>query len=254
MFTDPLTRVGGEKCSYHLPTYEALKGIAKSIYWKPTFVWHIDQVRVMRRIRTQTKGVKPINFGGIFPSKRNPRKKEEPPNTLAIYTYLTGDASPETHEPRIEYQIRAHFEWNKHRPELERDRNDGKHFEIAKRSLERGGRQDIFLGTRECQGYVEPCEFGSGEGEYDHDGELLYGFMFHSFDYPDETGENKLASNFWQPKLVNGVLSFPRPDEIPARHKKEIRAMMPKAFGVEQNLQYVENESKQYAASIGDGA
>jgi CRISPR-associated protein Cas5d len=61
----------------------------------------------------------------------------------------------------VEYQVRAHFEWNQHRPELERDRNDGKHFEIAKRSLERGGRQDIFLGTRECQGYVEPCEFGS---------------------------------------------------------------------------------------------
>lgn len=26
LFTDPLTRVGGEKCSYHVPTYEALKG------------------------------------------------------------------------------------------------------------------------------------------------------------------------------------------------------------------------------------
>ena len=37
LFTDPLTRIGGEKCSYHVPTYEALKGIAKSIYWKPTF-------------------------------------------------------------------------------------------------------------------------------------------------------------------------------------------------------------------------
>ena len=24
MFTDPLTKVGGEKCSYHIPTYEAL--------------------------------------------------------------------------------------------------------------------------------------------------------------------------------------------------------------------------------------
>ena len=48
LFTDPLTKVGGEKCSYHIPTYEALKGIAKSIYWKPTFIWHIDEVRVMR--------------------------------------------------------------------------------------------------------------------------------------------------------------------------------------------------------------
>ena len=237
MFTDPLTRVGGEKCSYHLPTYEALKGIAKSIYWKPTFIWHIDQVRLMKRIRTQTKGVKPLDFGGG--------------NTLAIYTYLTGDPDSATGEPRVEYQVRAHFEWNEYRPELARDRNDGKHFEIARRSLERGGRQDIFLGTRECQGYVEPCELGSGAGECDRDGELQYGFMFHSFNYPDETGENKLSSNFWRSKFVNGIVSFPRPSEIAPEHRKEIRAMAPKAFGLEQNLQYVETEAEQYSASMG---
>jgi CRISPR-associated protein Cas5d len=237
MFTDPLTRVGGEKCSYHLPTYEALKGIAKSIYWKPTFIWHIDSVRVMKRICTQTKGMKPLDYCGG--------------NTLAIYTYLTGDPGPETREPRVEYQVRAHFEWNLHRPELERDRIDGKHFEIANRSLERGGRQDIFLGTRECQGYVEPCDFGSGNGEYDDLDELQYGLMFHSFDYPDETGEDRLASNLWRPKLVHGVLTFPRPNEIPAGHKRDIRAMGVKRFGLEQNLQYVETEAQQYAASIG---
>jgi CRISPR-associated protein Cas5d len=238
MFTDPLTRVGGEKCSYHLPTYEALKGIAKSIYWKPTFIWHIDRVRVMKRIRTQTKGVKPLDYGGG--------------NTLAIYTYLTGDADPATQEPRIEYQVSAHFEWNFHRPELERDRNDGKHFEIARRSLERGGRQDIFLGTRECQGYVEPCEFGIGKGDYDDTGELQYGLMFHSFGYPDETGENKLTSDFWAPLLDDGVIDFHRPD---ARHvQKEIRAMSAKRFGVDENLQYVETEAQQCAASNGGDA
>ena len=63
LFSDPLTRVGGEKCSYHVPTYEALKGITKSIYWKPALVWVIDEVRVMNPIRTQTKGTKPLIFG-----------------------------------------------------------------------------------------------------------------------------------------------------------------------------------------------
>ena len=33
LFSDPVTRVGGEKSSYHLPTYEALKGIVHSVYW-----------------------------------------------------------------------------------------------------------------------------------------------------------------------------------------------------------------------------
>lgn len=64
LFTDPLTKTGGEKCSYHIPTYEALKGIAKSVYWKPTFIWVIDKVRIMRCIRTQSKSVKPLDYGG----------------------------------------------------------------------------------------------------------------------------------------------------------------------------------------------
>ncbi len=142
MFTDPLTRVGGEKCSYHVPTYEALKGIAKSIYWKPTFIWVIDAVRVMKRIRTQTKGTKPLNYGGG--------------HTLAIYTFLTGDPDPVTNSPGVEYQVRAHFEWNGHRPALAQDRVDGKHFQIAKRFLERGGRHighrlfHVTVGHRRC--------------------------------------------------------------------------------------------------------
>ena len=55
LFTDPLMRVGGEKCSYQIPTYEALKGVLSSVYWKPTIIWYIDSVRIVNptgRIRT----------------------------------------------------------------------------------------------------------------------------------------------------------------------------------------------------------
>ena len=48
LFSDVLTRTGMEKYSYPIPTYEALKGIMHSIYWKPTIVWYIDAVRVRR--------------------------------------------------------------------------------------------------------------------------------------------------------------------------------------------------------------
>lgn len=210
LFTDPLTKIGGEKCSYHIPTYEALKGIAKSIYWKPTFIWVIDEARVMKRIRTQTKGTKPLEYSGG--------------NTLAIYTFLAD----------VEYQVRAHFVWNSHRPELAEDRNEAKHHIIAKRMLERGGRQDIFLGTRDCQGYVEPCESGSGQGHYDNTGELGFGMTFHGFDYPDETGESKLQARFWRPTMVDGVIRFARPEQCEVR--KYIREMYPKQFEQGRNL------------------
>ena len=64
LFSDVLTRPGGEKCSYPIPTYEALKGIMNSVYFKPTLVWVIDAVRVMNPIRTIRKGMRPINMNG----------------------------------------------------------------------------------------------------------------------------------------------------------------------------------------------
>ena len=216
LFTDPLTKIGGEKCSYHVPTYEALKGIAKSIYWKPTLIWVVDEVRVMKRIRTQTKGTKPLEYGGG--------------NTLAIYTFLAD----------VEYQVRAHFEWNMYRTELRNDRLEGKHYAIAKRMLERGGRQDIFLGTRDCQSYVEPIEFGYGAGDLDNAGELAFGLMFHGFDYPDETGDGKLHARFWRPTMVDGVIRYCRPEDCPVR--KCIREMSVKPFGIGQNLCAAEDE------------
>jgi len=231
LFTDPLTKVGGEKCSYHVPTYEALKGIVKSIYWKPTLIWVIDEVRVMKRVRTQTKGLKPLNYSGVYPSNLTTEGKQQPFNSLAIYTFLDS----------VEYQVRAHFEWNEHRPELKVDRIPGKHFDIAKRMLERGGRQDIFLGTRDCQGYVEPCEFGSGTGELDGDGELAFGLMFHGFDYPDETGTAELHARFWRPTMVNGLIRFPRPEACTER--KLVRAMSAKTFSVGSNLLAVDAEA-----------
>ena len=33
LFSDPLVRIGGEKCTYPVPPYEALKGILSSVYW-----------------------------------------------------------------------------------------------------------------------------------------------------------------------------------------------------------------------------
>jgi CRISPR-associated protein Cas5d len=64
--------------------------------------------------------------------------------------------------------------------------------------------------------------------------------MFHSFDYPDETGVHMLATNFWRPTMVDGVIRFPLPEECPI--KKELRAMRPKRFGCDQNLRSVNTE------------
>jgi CRISPR-associated protein Cas5d len=116
------------------------------------------------------------------------------------------------------------------RPDLAGDRNEDKHYQIAQRMLEKGGRRDIFLGSRECQGYVEPCRFNGEPGYYDGEGELSYGLMFHSFEYPSESGIEKLYARFWQAKISAGVLNFLRPESCP--HKREIRPMQTEVVAV----------------------
>jgi CRISPR-associated protein Cas5d len=216
LFSDPITRVGGEKFSYQVPTYQALKGIIESVYWKPTFVWYIDKVRIMKKIQTESKGIKPIKMSGG--------------NDLAFYTYLKD----------VEYQILAHFEWNEHRPELAQDQNEHKHHNIAKRSIEKGGRRDVFLGTRECQGYVEPCIFGEGNGDYDGYGELHFGVQFHGYDYPDETGKNELSVRLWNVKMKDGVIEFPKPADCTLR--RFVRKMTMQTFENNRNFTMIDRD------------
>ncbi len=218
LFSDPVTRVGGEKCSYQIPTYEAVKGILQSIYWKPTLYWIIDELRVMKPIQTETKAIRPIVFHGG--------------NELSYYTYLKD----------VCYQVRAHFVWNENRPELAGDRNEHKHHNIARRMIERGGRRDIFLGTRECQGYVEPCEFGSGSGYYDKaPGEVAFGFMYHGITYADEAildeDRGRMTVRFWKPVMKQGVIAFLPPEAC--REKRHLHEMEMKVFS-EQNFSGLE--------------
>ena len=207
LFTEPGFRMGGEKASYMVPTYEAIKGITASIYWKPTFIWHIDKVRVMKPIKMQPIGVRNVMY--------NPTDRKV---DLSVYSYLED----------VEYQVQAHFEWNYNRENMAQDRNWMKHKEIARRSIETGGRRDIFLGTRECQGYVEPCKFGEGEGYYDNISLIDFGFMFHGFTYPDEQESNLKLANFWNAKMEKGVITFPRPENCP-KHKA-LNTYKPKVF------------------------
>jgi CRISPR-associated protein Cas5d len=216
LFTDPLTKIGGEKCSYQIPTYEALKGIISSIYWKPTIIWIIDKVRVMNRVKTQTRSAKPVNYGGIYPSARTPGKKQEAFHDLSIYTYLAD----------VEYQVEAHFIWNDKRKDLLQDQNENKHWCVARRMIERGGRRDVFLGARECQAYVEPCEFGEGKGDYDDVPERAFGLMFHGFDYPDESKDRKLIARFWWAIMKKGIVEFPRPENCDPKLRKPVRTMI----------------------------
>jgi len=223
LFTDPLSKIGGERLSYNIPTYQALKGIVESIYWKPSIIWYIDSVRILSSIQMETKGIRPIEYGGG--------------NTLAYYTYLKD----------VAYQVKAYFEFNPNRPDLKADWNEGKHHSIAKRALDAGGRRDIFLGTRECQAYVEPCLFGEGKGDYDaYVGEMHFGTMVHGINYPDEIGNNQMEIRFWKPIMKDGVINFIKPQDCP--QIQVVKKMNPKNF----TLSSIQNVDSLYSQLEGD--
>ena len=213
LFTDPLSKTGGEKFTYQIPTYQALKGITESIYWKPTLTWVIDECRIMNQIQTESKGIRPIKYSGG--------------NDLSYYTYLRN----------VEYRVRAHFEWNEHRQDLAHDRTENKHYDITRRMIERGGRRDIFLGTRECQGYVEPCLFDEGEGAYDKMN-LSFGVMVHGITYPDEAvredEKGHLTVRLWNAQMEKGVIRFLRPEQCEMR--RVLQEARQKQFIFEKNF------------------
>jgi len=141
----------------------------------------------------------------------------------------------------VEYQVLAHFEWNEYRQDLESDRNENKHHNIAKRCIEKGGRRDIFLGTRECQGYVEPCDFKEGQSCYD-DYELDFGVQFHGYDYPDETGKDELAVRLWRAKMQNSIIKFPMPKDCDPSLRRFIRKMTAKEFETNRNFSHIDDD------------
>ena len=107
LFSEPALRMGGEKATLPVPTYQALKGITESIYWRPSLIWFISSVRILHAIQTESKSIRPISYDGQ-------------PNTLSIYTYLKDPV----------YQVRAYFTPNPYRaePDLIADgQNENKH-------------------------------------------------------------------------------------------------------------------------------
>lgn len=206
-FTDPNTRKTPQPRSYPVPTYEAIKGILRSIYWKPTFIWIPDRIRVMERIEFEDISSR-LRFGKEI---RN----------VGIKRLCN-----------VRYQVRAHFVWNMNRPEFANDRSENKHFRMALRALSAGGRMPVFLGTAECACSVRSAHFGSGQGYYDKSGRIEVGELHHSFVYPDEGWDeitrSGLSVRSWKCFMQNGVVVFPKPWECSGRLLKKA---LPKQFG-----------------------
>ncbi len=187
LFTDPITKAGGERFTLPVPTYEAIKGILRSVYFDRSFEWVVDSVRVMNPIRTESMSVVR-------------RKYRADGSELSVYTYLRD----------VRYKVQAHFE-ESGTVELDED----KHFSIAKRMLRKGGRYEAFLGTKDCLADIKESTFCDDSGYYDNSGTEDFGLMYHGMTYPTDINgkEGELYSRLWHCVMENGIIRFPKPQD-----------------------------------------
>ena len=178
LFSDPVIGTSGGKCSLPVPTYETLKGLCCSIYRNPSFEWVIDAVRIMNPILTEAVSIS---------SKRTcgPR----------INCYLRD----------VRYQIKAHFV-----PLHSQRRFDPiEILNITLRSIRKGGRRPLHLGTSECMCDVKLCCFGEGEGFFDSQS-FDFGMMYHGLTYGSD---QSITARAFRCRMENGVICFPAPHE-----------------------------------------
>lgn len=194
MFTTPESRLSGEKRSYPVPTFGALQGILEHVYWKPTFEWIIDEVRVMNEIIECPMGITGIRWQS--------NEKDVFYNTPLF---------------NLHYQVRAHFEWAINRKKYKKDRVADKHYQMAVRYIERGGRRMTYFGTSEYPCAVRACKFGSGDGFYDNEEYDDFGLMFHGFTYADtafnEETRNCISVRMNNVEMKNGIIRFVHPKD-----------------------------------------
>lgn len=61
--------------------------------------------------------------------------------------------------------------------------------------------------------------------------------MFHGFDYPDEVEKDQFYARFWRPKMIDGVITFSRPNDeksITRKFVRKMKANSPATIGLEE--------------------
>ena len=203
LFSNPTLSVGGEKCSYQVPTYESIKRITENIYWKPTIEWVIDSVTVLNQIDYETKAVTTVKEMDMTKHR-----------DLSYYTFLKN----------VKYLVKAHFEWNENFDKFKKDRNVAKHKEIFIRSLSKGGRFKISAGISECPAFVYPVD-KEYHSFYENTTKYPVGYMYIAKGYPNENkdGEEKFFIYLSNIVMEKGVITYPSLEKCDRREIKKMK-------------------------------
>lgn len=211
-FTRPEMKV--ERVSYDVMTPSAARGILEAIHWKPSIVWTIDRVHVLRPIRFQSFRRNEVGIKmSVDKAKSAMRSGSTADLGFAIDEVDPKSGSPKFRQQRatmllvdVAYVIEAHFDLT---DKAEADDTPAKHVSMFNRRAANGQCfHQPCLGTREF-----PADFRLlGENEppppsalSDDQRNRDLGWMLYDIDFAEGR-----SSRFFRARLTNGVFDVQR--------------------------------------------
>jgi len=196
-FTRPEHKV--ERVSYPVMTPSAARGVLDAIYWHPRIRWRIDEIRVLKEVRTYSLVRNEVN-SVMSPGRAEPFYADH--DRAQRHSVCLRD---------VDYVIAA---------QLDQDESDpdppAKHLEIFRRRVERGQcYHRPYLGTREFAAEFQPADDAPAPIHWTED----LGLMLWDLGYPGGThGSDGWRPNakppywplFFAARVEEGVLRVPR--------------------------------------------
>ena len=192
------TEMKVSRCSYHMMTPSAARGILEAIYWHPAMPWIVDRIYLRKTVR----------FTSI---RRNEVKSKISANN--VLSVMNGGDKPLFISSKedivqraavllrdVDYVIEAHFEMTDNAGPCD---NPGKFKDIVMRRLRRGECYHMpYFGCREFPANFELFEQENVDTAYVGEEKDL-GYMLYDFDY---SNPEDIQPMFFRAVLTNGIL------------------------------------------------
>ncbi len=194
-FTRPEMKV--ERVSYDVMTPSAARGILEAIYWKPSIIWVIDRIHVLKPVSFTT--IRRNELSGKISTRTAKTARKE--NDKRFETFIEDERQQRASMvlKNVAYVIEAHFDV---KPDTD-DGNPAKHLDMFKRRARKGQCfHRPYLGCREF-----PAHFTLLEEIFpasDLQGEKDLGWMLHDIDFG-----NNMEARFFRAIMNDGIISVP---------------------------------------------
>lgn len=215
-FTRPELKV--ERVSYDVPTPGALEGMLKSVYWKPSIRYVIDQIVVFNPIEFLNIRRNEVKDKVLYSAMRAQMKGDQTADP-SVYTAESRSQRAAMVLRNVRYGVAFHFEPTGLKDD---EADESKHFNILMRRLRNGQhfRQPCFgcsefpvakLELAETFDLSEVNEGVRSAGDVDL-GYMLYRVRFEdegkpiNGDWANPKFSDKASAEYYRPHLIGGVI------------------------------------------------